>query len=91
LIEQIREVHNHLNIKTNLAPLDKDEALIIKSGVPAVSLGIAKGEILDGTEYFERDGVMKGLHQILMVVDNVTTENFAEEEIDQDIIGEEKD
>jgi hypothetical protein len=91
LIEQIREVHNNLNIKTKLVTLDKDEALIIKSGIPAVSLGIAKGEILDGTEYFERDGVMKGLNQILMVVDNVTTENFAEEEIDQDIIGEEKD
>ncbi|PNR93328.1 hypothetical protein HWHPT5561_00180 [Petrotoga sp. HWH.PT.55.6.1] len=91
LIEQIRDVHNHLKIKTKLVPLDKDEALIIKSGIPAVSLGIAKGEILDGIEYFERDGVMKGLNQILMVVDNVTTENFAEEEIDQDIIGEEKD
>ncbi|MDY6894814.1 MAG: hypothetical protein SVO01_05295 [Thermotogota bacterium] len=91
LIEQIREVHNHLNVKTNLVPLGKDEALIIKSGIPAISLGISKGEILDGTEYFERDGVMKGLNQILMVVDNVTTENFAEEEIDQDIIGEEKD
>jgi hypothetical protein len=91
LIEQIREIQNNLNIKTKLVPLDKDEALIIKSGIPAVSLGIAKGEILDGTEYFERDGVMKGLNQILMVVDNVTTENFAEEEIGQDIIGEEKD
>lgn len=89
-IEQISEIQKNLGLKTNFCPLGRDEALIIKSGIPAISLGIAKGEVTEENEFFERDEITKGLTQILMILDNVVAENILEESI-EDIMDEERD
>ncbi|PNR95838.1 hypothetical protein [Petrotoga sp. 9PWA.NaAc.5.4] len=86
LIEQIKDIHNSLKLQTRFIPLEKDEALIIKSGIPAISLAVAKGEISDDTEYIEKNEIIKGLIQILKVLDSLFIEDFYNKEINDQIV-----